>query len=132
MVQRMINEQMLRLVAIKEAQSILDSLTGVVGVVIATADGFELTSVSHSSATSPARVAAMASSISAIGMAVAAEAGLGRSRAITINTETGFAHMATAYRSDVTLVVNVIGGPRAVLAQASYRCAQCVRALEAV
>jgi uncharacterized protein len=120
----------LRSAAQGQAQSILSDVNGVAAVVIATVDGFDIASA-VTGGTDPARVAAMASSISALGAVVSQEAGLGRSRSVTITTEAGFAFVSTVHRNDVSLVVNVIGGERAILAQVVYRCGECVRALEA-
>lgn len=124
-----VNEEVRRIAA-REAQAILDNFAGVMAVVIATTDGFDVASA-VTGGIDPARVAAMASSISAIGTVVSQEAKLGRSRSVTINTEQGFAYLSTVYRPDVELVVNVVAGASAILAQIAYRSGECVRALEA-
>lgn len=120
----------LRRAAQQEARSILDNFSGVMAVVIATTDGFDVASA-VTRGIDPVRVAAMASSISAIGSVVSQEAQLGRSKSVTISTEQGFSVLSTVYRPDVELVVNVVAGATAVLAQIAYRSNECVRALEA-
>ncbi len=113
------------------AQRILEDVAGVVAVVIATTDGFDIASA-VTQGIDPERVAALASSISAIGTVVSQEARLGRSRSVTINTDAGLAVLSAVDRADVSLVLNVIGNEHAILGQIAYRSVQCVKALESV
>lgn len=108
----------------------LQSLSGIVAVVVATADGFDVASA-VTRGVDAARIAAMASSISAIGTVVAQEGGLSRCRQITVGTADGFVHTSAVNRHDGELVLNVIGDTGAVLAQVVYTAAEQVRALEA-
>ena len=78
-----------KVIAAREAQNFLDEVNGVTAVVIATVDGFDVASAMR--AGDAARVAAMASSISAISSVVSQEANLGRNKSVTIDTESGFA-----------------------------------------
>lgn len=119
----------LRRVAHAEARTIIEELTGVIAVVIATVDGFDIASET-TRGVEAARIAAMASSISAIGEVVATEAALGRNNSVTISSEKGFAFVQTVYRQDVALVINVIADASAVLAQIAYRTGQCAGALQ--
>ena len=111
-----------------EAQKVLNELTGVTAVVVATEDGFDVASV-VSANLDAGRMAAMASSISAISTVVSQEAGLGRNRSVTIDTESGFAMVYSVHRSDAALVINVIADSRAILAQVNYRTSQMARSL---
>lgn len=77
-------------VAQEHADAIVSQLAGITAVVIATVDGFDVAS-SHRREIDAPRIAALASSISAIGEVVSAEASLGAARCITIETEGGFA-----------------------------------------
>ncbi len=113
-----------------QARRMLEEVSGVVAVVIATTDGFDIASAVTRDI-DPVRVAALASSISAIGAVVSQEARLGRSRSVTINTDAGFAFLSAIHRKDVDLVVNVIANEHAILGQVAYRSGECVRALEA-
>jgi uncharacterized protein len=110
------------------ATELMAEIDGVTGVVIATADGFDVASVSRNALDS-ARVAALASSISAIGQVVSEEAGLGRSKSIIVDTETGFVAVYSVKRSDVSLVLNVISNANALLGQVHYSAAQAVKKL---
>lgn len=111
-----------------EAQSMIDDVTGVTAIVVATVDGFDVASVIRGSAEA-ARIAAMASSISAISSVVSQEAQLGRNKSVIIDTEAGFAVVYSVHRQDAELVINIIANSSAILAQVTYRTAQFARAL---
>lgn len=113
-----------------EAQSMLNEVSGVTAVVIATVDGFDVASVIKGNAEA-SRIAAMASSISAISSVVSQEAQLGRNKSVIIDTEAGFAVVYSVHREDAELVINVIANSSAILAQVTYRTAQFARALSA-
>ena len=68
-----------KVIAAREAQNFLDEVNGVTAVVIATVDGFDVASAMR--AGDAARVAAMASSISAISSVVSQEATWAATRA---------------------------------------------------
>jgi len=118
----------LRVLARVEARALAADLGGIRAVVVATADGFDLASALCSEAEAR-RVSALASSIAAIGEVVSAETGLGRSTGITVNTETGFIHVLQVRRADALLVINVVAGPDAVLAQVVLRAARAAQRL---
>ena len=118
----------LRVLARAEARALAADLGGIRAVVVATADGFDVASALCGEAEAR-RVAALASSIAAIGEVVSAETGLGRSTGITVNTETGFIYVQQVRRADALLVVNVVAGPDAVLAQVALRAARAARRL---
>ncbi len=116
-----------KVIAQRESQSILDEVNGVTAVVVATVDGFDIASAMR--AGDAARVAAMASSISAISAVVSQEASLGRNKSVTIDTDSGFALVYSVHRSDAELVINVIADGNAILGQVSYRVAQFSKTL---
>lgn len=113
----------------REAQKFLEEVNGVKAVVVATIDGFDIASAVADN-TDPARVAAMASSISAISAVVSQEAELGRSKSVTIDTDSGFAVVHTVHRSDAELVINVIASGSAILGQVVYHTNHFARTLE--
>jgi predicted regulator of Ras-like GTPase activity (Roadblock/LC7/MglB family) len=125
----MVNETV-RSAAEEQARRMLEEVSGVVAVVVATTDGFDIASA-VTREIDPVRVAALASSISAIGSVVSQEARLGRSRSVTINTDAGFAFLSAVNRTDVDLVVNVIANEHAILGQVAWRAGEFARALEA-
>ena len=114
-------------IAQREAQDLLDQVEGVSTVVVATVDGFDVASALRTG--EAARVAAMASSISAISAVVSQEASLGRNKSVTIDTEAGFAVVHSVYREDAELVIIVIANGGALLGQVNYRVAQFARTL---
>lgn len=118
-----------KLQAQNEAHRLLYDLPGLRAVVVATVDGFDIASAVQGGALEPARIAAMASSISAISEVVSQEARLGRGRSVTMDTEAGFALVYAVNHPTVPLVVNVIAGPDAILGQVNYRVAQLARTL---
>ena len=116
-----------KVIAAREAQNFLDEANAVTALVIATVDGFDVASPMR--AGDAPRVAAMASSISAISSVVSQEANLGRNKSVTIDTESGFAMVYSVHRDDAELVINVIADGSAILGQVAYRIAQFARTL---
>ena len=116
-----------KVIASREAEKMLSEVDGVTAVVIATLDGFDVASAMRHG--DPARVAAMASSISAISSVVSQEASLGRNKSVTIDTESGFAVVFSVHRPDADLVINVIADGSAILGQVAYRAAEFARNL---
>jgi predicted regulator of Ras-like GTPase activity (Roadblock/LC7/MglB family) len=106
----------------EHANAIVNELAGVTAVIVATTDGFDIASSVRIDIDS-ARLAALASSIAAIGEVVSAEARLGSTRCVTVETDSGFAVAYRVARLDVPMVIKVLGGPDAVLAQVKYRAA---------
>ena len=121
----------LREAARRAALLCLAEVAGVTAVVIATVDGFDLASAFRGDQDA-ARIAAMASSISAISSVVALEAGLGKFKSVTINTDSGFAIVQAVPRDDVELVIHVIAGGDAILAQSMHRAGVMAKALAGV
>ncbi len=111
-----------------EAQAMFDEISGVVAVIVATVDGFDIASVVRSHV-DPARIAALASSIAAIGEVVSTEARLGRCRSVIVDTESGFSVIFNVLRDDIPLVINVIAGPGALVGQVNYRTTEAMRRL---
>jgi uncharacterized protein len=119
----------LRRLALQEAEFIRESVSGVLAVVLATIDGFDVASA-VAPGQDPARIAALASSIAAMGAVVSQEAGLGRHRSVTVNTDGGFACISTVHRPNAELVLMVIANASAILAQVNYRSARAAKELE--
>ncbi|WP_036595359.1 roadblock/LC7 domain-containing protein [Ottowia thiooxydans] len=114
---------------LQESERLLQEISGVSAVVVATVDGFDVGSaMKHGD---PTRVAAMASSIFAISGVVSSEAHLGRSRSVTIDTDQGFVIVHSIYRDDADLVISVIAGEDAILGQVAYQVAQFAKNLAA-
>lgn len=117
-----------RQVAQSEAEKILRDTTGVSAVVIATVDGFDVASA-VTAGHDPSRIAAMASSISAISYVVSEEAKLGKGKRVIIETDAGFAVVYNVPRADIELVVIVVCDGRTLLAQVAYQSAAAAKLL---
>jgi predicted regulator of Ras-like GTPase activity (Roadblock/LC7/MglB family) len=118
----------LRLRATRLAEAILGETHGVSAVLAATVDGFELGGAT-SAGLDPARVAALASSMSAIGDVVAAEARMGASKCVTVETQNGFLLVQSIPRTPTPLVITVVAGEGAVLGLVKVRVAAAAREL---
>jgi uncharacterized protein len=111
-----------------EAAAIAGEIRGVQAVVIATADGVDIASTVNGHA-DPGRLAALASSMAAIGAFVSAEAGHGRSTGITVGTDCGFAVVHAIQTAGPGLVLNVLADAGAAPDQVRDRAAAAVRKL---
>jgi predicted regulator of Ras-like GTPase activity (Roadblock/LC7/MglB family) len=121
----------LRDAAQRAANACLAEVAGVTAVVIATVDGFDLAAAFRGDQDA-ARIAAMASSISAISSVVAMEAGLGQFKHVIIGTTSGFAIVQAVHRADIEMVIHVIADGNAIVAQAMHRAGAIARLLAAV
>lgn len=113
----------------QECQQFLDEKTGLMAVVIASGDGFDIASA-VSKALVPARIAAMASSIAAIGAVVSQEVSLGNSKSVTVNTEHGFTYITHIEIGGNNCILNVIADSSAILAQVIYQCSEIEKRLK--
>ena len=114
----------------QECQQLLSEHLGVLAVVIASGDGFDIASATTQSLV-PARIAAMASSISAIGAVVSQEVALGNSKSVTVNTEKGFTYITHIQLDGKACILNVVADSSAVLAQIIYQCSEIAKRLNA-
>lgn len=115
-------------VAQRECENLLSEQSGALAVVIASADGFDLASA-VSKSLDPARIAAMASSIAAIGSVVSQETLLGASKSVTVNTENGFVYIAYIEVDAQACILNVVADGSAILAQVIYNCGEIKKRL---
>lgn len=113
-----------------ECRKFLDEQLGVLGVVISSADGFDIASAVTRDL-DPAKIAAMASSISAIGLVVSQEAHLGASKSITVNTEDGFLYITSVDLAGHSCSLNIIANSSAILAQIIYNSGELKKRLAA-
>lgn len=107
----------------RELQAMIDAGAGIRTAVLATVDGFPVTSVriDHSD---PARIAALASSIASIGTVATQEAGLGRCASVILNTDEGFAVVRQLRWQTHELVLIAVSDGQALLAQVMYQANQ--------
>lgn len=112
-----------------ECQQLLSGHTGILAVVIASGDGFDIASAVTKKLV-PARIAAMASSIAAIGAVVSQEASLGDSKSVTVNTENGFTYITHIEIDGKNCILNVVADSSAILAQIIYQSAEIGKRLK--
>lgn len=116
-----------RVLAAKQAAAFLEDISGMNAVVVATEDGFDIASAMKTG--DAARIAALASSISAISAVVSQEASLGADKCVIIDTHDGFAVVYSAPRKDARLVIIAIASGQAILGQVAYRASQFAKDL---
>ncbi len=112
-----------------ECSKLLEEQLGVLGVVISSVDGFDIASAVTRDL-DPSKIAAMASSIAAIGIVVSQEASLGASKSITVNTEDGFVYITNVEIAGQPCALNVIANGSAILAQIIYYCGEINKRLK--
>ena len=114
----------------QEVHRLLQSVDGLQAAVVATVDGFEVAQASHATIDA-ARMAAMASSVCALGEAVAREAGLGNYVSATIEAAQGRAILYAIPRADVPLVLHLLASEQSMLAHIMYAARQTADTLSA-
>jgi predicted regulator of Ras-like GTPase activity (Roadblock/LC7/MglB family) len=104
----------------QELQALSDGTSGVVALVLATVDGFSIASVA-SETMDTSRIAALASSMSAIGQVAANETQLGSCKSLTIDTSEGFMCVFAMQIKNLDLVLTVLANSQSILAQVIYK-----------
>ena len=98
----------------KVADELLDKLGEARAVLVATEDGFELACAMREKI-EPARLAAMTSSIAAIGDIASREAGIGQTKCFMVEASDGFLVMRGAQHNQVRLVLTALTNRNALL-----------------
>lgn len=112
----------------REAEQLLNRVPGALAVVVATVDGFD---VAHANKLpiEPSRLAAMTSSIAAMGDVVTQEANLGKPRCVVVDAKDGMVIVSAVERDDHALVVNVLTNRTPTLGLALFEVAACAQRL---
>jgi uncharacterized protein len=116
-----------------QADALMSGVSGALAVIFSSADGFDIAA----SARNPeqvVRMAAMASSIAAIGSVIGQETMLGGHRGITIAVERGYVVMVEVPHPQTPMILSVVADMTAVLGQLNYmarEAATTIAALEA-
>lgn len=100
------------------ASQLLQTIEGAKSVLLATADGFDLASAGAQE--EAARVAAMTSSIAAIGQVVSREVKLGVPRCLVVDASEGFLIVRSTHLDREPLVINVLTTRDALLGLAMH------------
>jgi uncharacterized protein len=114
-----------------QADALMAGITGALAVIFSSGDGFDVAA----SARNPdqvVRMAAMASSISAIGSVIGQETMLGSHRGITIAIERGYVVMVEVPHPQTPMILSVVADTTAVLGQLNYMAREAASAIAAL
>lgn len=110
------------------AQQLHQDIRGARAVLVSSPDGFELAQAGNLD--DAARLAAMASSIAAIGQVVSQETSLGRPQCLVIDAEHGFLLLRTLQAGEHGLVLSVLTNRDALLGMAMHAVNHTARRVE--
>lgn len=112
----------------KALDGLMANVAGSLASVVATVDGFDVAS-RVGNADSAARLAAMASSITAICGVVCEESQVGTQQSISIESQNGYVVMVQIAHAEGPLILNLVASKKAVLAQMVYFARQAAMQL---
>ena len=112
------------------AQELLRNIDGSNAIVIATEDGFDVACAMNRTVEA-ARIAAMTSSIAAIGQILSHEAALGQPNCLVVDASEGYLIMRRVRCGPVVLVINALTSSSALLGLAMHTVAGAARQMEA-
>jgi predicted regulator of Ras-like GTPase activity (Roadblock/LC7/MglB family) len=110
-------------------QKLMDDVRGIKAVVISTEDGFEIAARVENTA-QISRLAAMASSLAALGAIAGEESQLGNCDNIMIGAAHGNLIMMQAKHSTMALIISMVTGKEAVIGQVLYASRRASQTLE--
>lgn len=113
-----------------EAEHLLGEVGGAQAVVVATTDGFDVAHARRQDIEA-SRMAALASSIAALGQVVAHEAGLGAPRCMILEADAGYVIVRSVPRPDHPLVIKLLTDRSGLLALALQHLSRSGQQLEA-
>jgi predicted regulator of Ras-like GTPase activity (Roadblock/LC7/MglB family) len=106
--------------AVAHAHQLRTELPGVDAVLLSTADGREIAGVADDRF-DRSRLAALSSSLCALGDVVAAEAAQGASRCVLVETAAGFVLLQNIPKPEFPMVLTLVASAETVLGMAKYR-----------
>lgn len=109
-----------------QVQQLMEQITGLTAVVISTSDGFELANASRGNTASPAKLAAMACSISALGLMAGEEGHVGQCQNITIEADEGVIVILAIPHAQFPLILSLVATRDTLLGQALYLAKRAV------
>lgn len=120
----------LNILAERLVHELVTELDGVYCAQVATIDGFEVAQAQRQEV-SASRLAAMASSLAALGAEMSREVRIGESRGVILEADQGYAVTQIVPRDDGGLVVSLLADRRAMLGMVMLRAAACGKSLAA-
>lgn len=123
-----------RFVAYSRAQlkELADGIQGVEAVLLSSSDGFEIASeiVKHTnSQAAPDKLAAVSSSLMALGMSLAAECGLENGKSVIIDAQSGKVTLFPLVAGDTSMILLVQSGSSSMLGHILHGSSKCGRAI---
>lgn len=116
-----------------KAQQVIDTLfnklSGVKALVVASIDGFSVASRAITDVDAN-KIAAMASSFSALGVVVAEESHIGAKRVVTLEAESGYVILLDIPRTDFPMVLSITASSDTVLAQTLYLARESIAQIQ--
>ena len=120
---------------VHSAQNAIDSLfsklSGVKALVVASVDGFAVASRAVIDVDAN-KVAAMASSFSALGVVVAEESHIGLKKIVTLEAQNGYVILLDIPRNDFPMVLSISASSDTVLAQTLYLARETIAQIQSV
>ena len=107
-------------------EHLVSNTTGITAALVATADGFEVASVTRDAFSVP-KLAAITSSLHALGDAVVSEAGLTNCNNVIIEAHKGKVLLMSIPTASHSYLLSVICNENAVLGQILYACKECAQ-----
>lgn len=123
------NEQVIKQVANAAIEKLMNYVRGIKAVVVSSEDGLEIAARVENTA-QISRLAAMASSLAALGALAGDESQLGKCENILLGAENGHLVMMQAKRPDIVLIISIVTGKDAIIGQVLYLAKQACRVLE--
>lgn len=121
--------KVIKLAAIRELDKLMNSATGVESAVLTTEDGFEVAFRSANDDVDSSKLAAMASSLSAISNMSIFETNLGTEyNSIIIESDKGYIVIMDIDNEAFPMILNVVASKKAVLGQILYHARAVVEA----
>lgn len=119
----------LALSAQQAIDTLFNKLSGVKALVVASVDGFSVASRAIIDVDAN-KVAAMASSFSALGVVVAEESHIGAKKVVTLEAESGYVILLDIARADFPMVLSITASSDTVLAQTLYLARETIAHLQ--
>jgi predicted regulator of Ras-like GTPase activity (Roadblock/LC7/MglB family) len=110
------------------ADRLMQNIKGAKALAIATEDGFEIVGRVENNATA-SRLAAMASSLAALGALAGEESELGACDNVTIEAAEGYICMVQVQRENLGLILSVVTGRDAIIGQIIFMTKQVAKSL---
>ncbi|AWM80402.1 diacylglyceryl transferase [Gammaproteobacteria bacterium ESL0073] len=121
--------KVIKLAAARELEKLMSVTTGIESAVLTTEDGFEVAFKSIDNAVDPSKLAAMASSLSAISNMSIFETNLGTEyNSIIIESDKGYIVIMDIDNEAFPMILNVVASKNAVLGQILYHTRAVVEA----